>query len=143
MVRLGIGDQSAVSARARQRRLALRAVSVRCARARVVSCVYWAEDVELGKARLDRTSAIILQAFAQRGKVRRIIGVQVDTLLMAWHCQPDTSIGDRYQAPYLQRRGMVDDHLQRIRCGPRGSHPAREDALPRCGYVEVIVDDYQ
>lgn len=109
----------------------------------VVSCVYWAEDVELGQARLNPTSATVLLAFAQRGKVRRTVGAQVDTLLMAWHCQPDPAIEDRYLAPYLQRRGVVDDHLQRNRCGPRGSQPVRDDALPRCGYVEVIVDDYQ
>ena len=109
----------------------------------ILSCVYWAEDLELAKARLNPSSATILAAFAQRGKVRRTVGLQVDTYLMAWHCQPDTSIEDRYLAPYLQRRGWVDDHLQRMRWGPRGSPPSREDALPRRGYVEVIVDDYQ
>jgi hypothetical protein len=109
----------------------------------MVSCVYWAEDMELAKARLDPTSANILRAFAERGKVRRIVGLQVDTYLMACHCQPDTSTEDRYLSTYLQRRGWVDDHLQRMRSGPRGSQREREDALPRRGYVEVIVDDYQ
>jgi hypothetical protein len=69
--------------------------------------------------------------------------VQVDTQLLAWHCQPDPNTEDRYLTPYLERRGQVDDYLQRIRCGTRGSIPARDDALPRRGYVEVIVDDYQ
>ncbi|GAB4986810.1 hypothetical protein MAHJHV61_29380 [Mycobacterium avium subsp. hominissuis] len=67
----------------------------------------------------------------------------MDTSVVAWHCQPDTEIEDRYLPPYLERRGRVDDYLQRIRSGPMGSPPARQDALPRCGYVEVIVDDYQ
>ncbi|WP_343576929.1 hypothetical protein [Mycobacterium sp.] len=109
----------------------------------VVSCVYWAEDLELSKAQLDPASANILRAFAQRGTLRRIVGVQVDTSVVAWHCQPDPEIEDRYLPPYLERRGRVDDFLQRTRCGPMGSPPVREDALPRCGYVEVIVDDYQ
>jgi hypothetical protein len=109
----------------------------------VVSCVYWAEDLELSKAQLDPASANILGAFAQRGMLRRILGLRVDTFLVAWHCQPDTQIADHYLAGYLQRRGRVDDYLQRMRSGPTGSPPAREDALPRCGYVEVIVDDYQ
>ncbi|KAA1430673.1 hypothetical protein KV112_11575 [Mycolicibacter sp. MYC123] len=109
----------------------------------VVSCAYWAEDLELAKAHLNPTSVHTLAAFAQRGKVRRIVGVQVDTQLLAWHCQPDPNTEDRYLTPYLERRGQVDDYLQRIRCGTRGSIPARDDALPRRGYVEVIVDDYQ
>lgn len=109
----------------------------------LVSCVYWAEDLELAKAHLNSSSVSILHAFAQRGKVRRVIGAQVDTQLVAWHCQPDTQIEDRYLRPYLQRRGQVDDYLQRMYLGLRGSQPARQDALPRQGYVEVIVDDYQ
>jgi hypothetical protein len=109
----------------------------------VVSCVYWAEDLELGKANLDPTSNTILRAYAQRGMVRDIVGVKVDTHLVAWHCQPDPQTEDRYHSPYLVRRGRLDDVLQRIRSGPRGSQPAREDALPRRGYVEVIVDDYR
>ncbi|MBV8180830.1 MAG: hypothetical protein JO045_18935 [Mycobacterium sp.] len=108
-----------------------------------MSCVYWAEDLELSKAHLDSASANILRAFAQRGMLRRVVGVRVDTLVVAWHCQPDTQIEDHYLPPYLERRGRVDDYLQRMRSGPTGSPPARDDALPRCGYVEVIVDDYQ
>lgn len=109
----------------------------------VVQCLYWAEDLELGQAHLDPSSANILRAFSQRGKVRDIVGVRVETHLVAWHCQPDTNNEDHYLSPYLERRGQVDDYLQRMRCGPRGSVLAREDALPRRGYVEVIVDDYQ
>jgi len=109
----------------------------------VVSCVYWAEDLELSKAHLDPASANILRAFAQRATLRRVVGVRVDTSVVAWHCQPDTEIEDRYLPQYLERRGRVDDYLQRMRSGPMGSPPVRQDALPRCGYVEVIVDDYQ
>lgn len=109
----------------------------------LLSCVYWAEDLELAKAHLNPASIKLLAAFAQRGKVRQTLGVQVDTQLVAWHCQPDTSTDDHYLPEYLQLRGHVDDYLQRIHSGPRGSQPARQDALPRRGYVEVIVDDYQ
>jgi hypothetical protein len=109
----------------------------------VVSCVYWAEDLELSKAHLDPASANILRAFAQRGTLRRVAGLQVDTFLVAWYCQPDAQIEDHYLPGYLERRGRVDDYLQRMRYRPTGSPPVREDALPRCGYVEVIVDDYQ
>lgn len=45
----------------------------------VVHCVYWAEDLELGKAELDPTVKSLLRAFALPGQVRRLVGVQVDT----------------------------------------------------------------
>jgi hypothetical protein len=109
----------------------------------VVQCLYWAEDLELGQAQLDPSSTHILRAFSQRGKVRDIVGVSVETHLVAWHCQPDPHTEDHYLTPYLERRGRVDDYLQRMRLGTRGSAPERGDALPRRGYVEVIVDDYQ
>jgi hypothetical protein len=36
----------------------------------VVSCVYWAEDLELAKAHLNPASIKLLAAFAERDKVR-------------------------------------------------------------------------
>ncbi|BBB40374.1 DUF6932 family protein [Mycobacteroides abscessus] len=107
-----------------------------------VQCLYWVEDLELGKARLDPVSGPLLRAFAMPGEVRRIVGVQVDTQLVPWHCQPDPQDPDDYYAPYLQRRGMVDDLLQRVAAGPVGAARTRIDALPRRGYLEVIVDGY-
>lgn len=108
----------------------------------VVHCVYWAEDLELGKAELDPTVKSLLRAYALPGQVRRLVGVQVDTQLAHWHCQPNPQVRDDYYAQYLSRRGYVDDLLQRIASDPLGMSRAREDALPRRGYVEVIIDDY-
>ncbi|MBU8822786.1 DUF6932 family protein [Mycolicibacterium goodii] len=108
----------------------------------VVQCVYWAEDYELGKARLDPAVAKLLRAFALPGEVRRAVGVKVDTALAAWHCQPDMRNRDEYFAQYTTRRGEVDDLLQRVASGPRGAAPVREDAVPRRGYVEVIIGGY-
>ncbi|MGV9798331.1 DUF6932 family protein [Mycobacterium sp. NPDC003449] len=107
-----------------------------------VQCVYWAEDHELGKARLDPVVAKVLRAFALPGEVRRVVGVKVDTALVAWHCQPDIRNRDEYFAQYTARRGEVDDLLQRVPSGPRGAAPVREDAVPRRGYVEVLIDGY-
>ena len=109
----------------------------------VVSCVYWAEDLELSKAHLDPASANILRAFAQRATLRRVVGVRVDTSVVAWHCQPDTEIEDRY----LPRIGS-DEAGSMITCsecvsGPTGSPRRARTRCHAAGYVEVIVDDYQ
>jgi hypothetical protein len=107
-----------------------------------VQCLYWAEDLELGKARLDPVSGPLLRGFSMPGQVRRIVGIEVDTQLAPWHCQPDPQDPDDYYAPYLQRRGMLDDLLQRVVSGPAGAVRTRLDALPRRGYLEVIIDGY-
>lgn len=107
-----------------------------------VQCLYWVEDLELGKARLDPVSGPLLRACSKPGQVHRVVGVQVDTQLVPWHCRPDPQEPDDYYAPYLQRRGMVDDLLQRIAAGPAGAARTRLDALPRRGYLEVIIDGY-
>lgn len=44
-------------------------------------CVYWAEDLELDKARLDDTARNLLRAFAVPGEVRRMVGLNVATQL--------------------------------------------------------------
>ena len=107
-----------------------------------VQCVYWAEDHELGKARFDPETAKVLRAFALPGLVQEFVGVKVDTGLAGWHCQPDMRDRDEYFAQYALRRGEIDDLLQRSAAGPRGAEPVREDAVPRRGYVEVIIGGY-
>lgn len=107
-----------------------------------LQCVYWAEDYELGKARLDPVAAKLLRAFAKPGEVRRVVGMKVDTRLGWWRCQPDMRFDDPYYALYAKRRGELDDELQRLASGPRGAEPAREDAFPVLGYVEVVIGGY-
>ncbi len=107
-----------------------------------VGCVYWAEDVELDKARLDDTARNLLRAFASPGEIRRIVGLNVDTQLAAWHCQPDLSARDDRYTDYAHDRGTMDDLLQRIATGSDGAGLSRASAWPQCGYVEVLVDDY-
>lgn len=107
-----------------------------------VQCVYWAEDIELNRARLDDPVAKMLGAFALPGKIRSLLGFRVDTRLLHWHCQPDMTYRDQYYADYARNRGEVDDHLQRVAAGSRGAESVREDALPRRGYAEVIINDF-
>lgn len=107
-----------------------------------VQCVYWAEDVEVNSAGVKPPVAKALSAFAAPGKVHEALGVKVDTRLLHWHCQPDMRFRDEYYATYTMFRGEMDDQVQRVASGLRGSEPAREDAFPRCGYVEVIIRDF-
>ena len=104
--------------------------------------MYWAEDVELDKARLDDTARNLLRAFACPGEIRRIVGLNVDTQLAAWHCQPDLAARDGRYEQYTAMRGTMDDLLQRVTSGPTATGSVRADAWPRRGYVEVIIGDY-
>jgi hypothetical protein len=107
-----------------------------------VQCVYWAEDIELAQARFDPSAAKVLRAFALPGEVRRVVGMKVDTGLAGWHCRPDMRDRDERFAQYARRRGEIDDLLQRSAAGLRGAELVREDAVPRRGYVEVILGGY-
>ena len=104
--------------------------------------VYWAEDLELDKARLDNAGRNLLRAFASPGQVRRMVGLNVNTQLAAWHCQPDLSARDHRYEQYTKDRGTMDDLLQRIVSGPDSVGLGRANAWPQRGYVEVIVGDY-
>ena len=108
----------------------------------LVHCVYWAEDYEIAKARLNLEFANVLRSYSLPGHVRRILGVRVDTSLAHWHCQPDMRNRDHDFAQYAKRRGEVDDLVQRVVSGPRGAERVRQDALPRRGYAEVIINGY-
>lgn len=71
-----------------------------------------------------------------RGLAGRI-NVRVDAYILPWHCLPRPDPNDPDHRRYLVGRGYWDDWWMRL----RSSTPA-EGALPRRGYVEVIVDGY-
>jgi hypothetical protein len=108
----------------------------------LVQCIYWAEDVEVNSAGVNPPVAKALGVFAVPGKVREVLGVKVDTRLMHWHCQPDMRYRNEYYATYTKFRGEIDDRVQRVSTSMRGAEPVRDDALPRRGYVEVIIGDF-
>lgn len=77
-----------------------------------------------------------LQELADRRRLR------VDGYVLPWMVRP--SVG--YEAKderYLLARGYWDDFWMRLRSVPKGETPVRTCALPRRGYVEVIVNGYR
>lgn len=67
----------------------------------------------------------------------RKINVRVDAYVLPWQCIPQPDPNDPDHGRYLFTRGYWDDWWMRLR-----STTPTEGALPRRGYVEVIVDGY-
>ncbi|ASW99448.1 hypothetical protein CKJ56_04910 [Mycobacterium intracellulare subsp. chimaera] len=108
-----------------------------------VDCVYWVEDTEISRARLNRVSAAVIDIFAQKDALRNLVGLRVDTFIVPWHCSPDPAVATIATASYFQNRGHWDDFWQRMRSGAKGAQAVRADALPRRGYLEVILDGFR
>nr|WP_245843054.1 hypothetical protein [Mycolicibacterium vulneris] len=108
-----------------------------------IDSVYWAEDVKLNTAALQPASAQVIGMFAQKDAVRNTVGLRVDTFVVPWNCCPDTSVATPVTWEYWRGRGHWDDFWSRIRTGPKGAPAVRTDALPRRGYLEVIVDGFK
>lgn len=68
---------------------------------------------------------------------------RLDTFVVPWRVMPDIKRGMTRAEAYFAERGHWDDFWQRQRTGPKGSASVRSDAIPRRGYLEVIVDGYQ
>lgn len=84
--------------------------------------------------------AAAFDLFAGGRKLRQFSGLRVDSYVIPWSYRPGTEVEEPLRAP-LMMRGYWDDFWQRHRSGTKGStHPA--DALPRRGYLEVILDGY-
>lgn len=84
----------------------------------------------------------IITLFAE-ARVKSQLGLHVDSYALPWECLPSPGQGmNPFEDPYYITRGYWDDWWQRARRGPKGSPPAPEDALPRRGYLEVLISDY-
>ncbi|WP_431606702.1 DUF6932 family protein [Mycolicibacterium neoaurum] len=70
-------------------------------------------------------------------RLARTLNVRVDAYVLPWECLPQPDPNDPDHGRYLMTRGYWDDWWMRL----RSTTPA-EGALPRRGYVEVIVDGY-
>ena len=85
----------------------------------------------------------IIAPFVGGGQLKSVLGLQVDSYILPWECLPDPSQGMNYfRDQYYVWRGYWDDWWQRARQTPKGSPPVPADALPRRGYLEVLVSDY-
>ena len=104
-----------------------------------IDVVYWCEDrlVDLVSNFRDKQ---ILEFFA-KNEVRGRTGLRVDTRYGRWHVHPDADrIPTAQHQSYSQTRGYWDDFWLRSRSGAKTDPRVREDALPRRGYLEVILD---
>jgi hypothetical protein len=101
-----------------------------------IDCVYVIEISAVLGARVDPERAAFLQAVATKGEVERIFGLSVDSFILEWQPRAGTT-RPLWSKQYLEDRGYWDDLWSRER-----SAEAREDSLPRRGYLEVILDGY-
>ncbi|WP_405841715.1 DUF6932 family protein [Streptomyces sp. NBC_01518] len=85
----------------------------------------------------------IVSLFGIGSQGARQHGLQLDSYMIPWHCFPEPNPGrDPLQSNYYIARGYWDDFWLRSRSGPKGSPPARQDAFPKRGYLEVKFREY-
>lgn len=103
-----------------------------------IDCLYVIRRERVAEAAIDHDKARFLQAIIGRG-AREVFGLRVDTYILDWWPRPGTHRGsvDR-QSTYLQNRGYWDDLWSR-----RRDSDLKLDALPRRGYLEVMIDGYR
>lgn len=108
-----------------------------------IDCVYWVGYLDLKAAQLNPASAHVVEVFSKKDELRKLVGLQVDTFVVAWYCCPDITQPMPDTSQYWAARGHWDDFWSRIRSGPKGAPVVRADALPRRGYLEVIFDGFK
>lgn len=69
-------------------------------------------------------------------------GLDLDAFAMIWRARPGAAVA-REDEQYLMYRGYWDDFWMRMRTVPKSEPPTRACAMPRRGYVEVIIDGYR
>lgn len=74
-------------------------------------------------------------------RLRQRLNLRVDPFALVWRARPGPTPTWLDRA-YLMDRGYWDDWWLRMRTVPKGTAPTRNCALPRRGYVEVILDGY-
>ncbi|WP_349426570.1 hypothetical protein [Microbacterium sp. LWS13-1.2] len=101
--------------------------------------IYWCED-RLVDAVSHPGDKLTLQMFATN-RVRPTTGYRLDTRYGRWHVDPAAGYGSTPEhQQYAYVRGYWDDFWHRRRSGAKADPPVREDALPRAGYLEVMLD---
>lgn len=88
----------------------------------------------------------IVSLFMRPGQVKANLGLGVDSYIIPWECLPAVTppgtTMSYFQDSYFWARGHWDDWWQRARLTPKGSPALPADALPRRGYLEVLISDY-
>lgn len=83
----------------------------------------------------------IVSLFKGGGLVKSSLGLRIDSYTIPWE---PYLLGPVFpiHAEYFRARGYWDDWWQRARQAPKGSPPQPGDAVPRRGYLEVLLSDY-
>ena len=101
--------------------------------------IYWCED-RLVDLVTDVRDKQILELFA-KNQVRHTTGYRLDTRYGRWHVHPEADRMPKAEhMSYAAIRGYWDDFWLRSRSGAKTDPLVRDDALPRRGYLEVMLD---
>lgn len=84
-----------------------------------------------------------LGLLAQGRALRALRGKRMDTFVITWVPDPDATRVVPGFHDYIRDRGYWDDLWQRRLSGPKTAPRVPSDALPKRGYLEVILDDFQ
>lgn len=83
----------------------------------------------------------IVSLFKGNNRVKLQLDLRVDSYAFPWEpCAP--GVGNKIHDEHYGARGYWDDWWQRARQTPKGTPSVRGDAVPRRGYLEVLVSDY-
>lgn len=108
-----------------------------------IDCLYLLPEDKVNQVRLlNPAGALFLSRLAMGRELRNLFNVAVDTYLLSWRPNPKMSARDDLDRQYQRQRGHWDDFWQRLRSGAKGNPPSLSDALPRRGYLEVMVDGF-
>lgn len=107
-----------------------------------IDCTYLIDVQHAVDAHSDPARAGVLAQFATPNSLKPL-GYRVDHFICVWRDVPDPAIVPRTgpEWDYYRMRGHWDDWWQRERVSPAGTF-ARDDALPRRGYLEVVLDGF-
>lgn len=106
-----------------------------------IDVVYWFHDLALSHALIhsQEDDKRILIHFLNR----KLNVPNVHYFPSIWHLKHEVSLGRHSEYDrYVTQRGHWDDFWLRRRSGPKDELPHPMDAMPRGGYIEIILDDF-
>jgi hypothetical protein len=101
-----------------------------------IDCLFLVTETQVEKAKGDEQKAKILQEFATSQKLKSA-GLLVDNYILVWRAVPMPAMQNPDQTSYYNARGHWDDWWQRHLVDQSSLFA---NALPRRGYLEVIID---
>ena len=83
----------------------------------------------------------VVDLFNTPGHVKAVLGLKVDSYVLPWHRIPALPTMPVH-LEYYRARGYWDDWWQRSPIAGKGNPPTPADAVPRRGYLEVLLSGY-